>query len=96
MTRASKVRAAIGTYFRAYGVLFLAITVSAIFKAGLDSKTPDLWTSADLAILKNGIWIGLMAVAYRWLNKRDPVYGRGSAPSEPPVVEAYSVIPRAQ
>lgn len=88
-------KAAAGTYFRAYGVLFLAVTIAAIFKAGLNLKAPTLWTHTDFVILENGIWLGLMAVAWRWLNKNDPVYGRGSAPVKAPVISALSVIPRS-
>ena len=87
-------KAAIGTYFRAYGVLFLAITLSALFRSGLAAKSPGLWTHADIVILENGIWVGLMAVGWRWLNTQDPVYGRGSLPSKPPALAASSIIPR--
>ena len=88
-------KAAAGTYFRAYGVLFLAVTLAAIFKSGLDLKTPTLWTHADIVILENGIWVGLMAVAWRWLNKNDPSYGRGSPTAKAPVLAASSVIARS-
>lgn len=95
MSKVSKVRAAAGTYFRAYGVLFFAVLIAAIFKGGLEAKSPGLWTHADIVILQNGVWVGLMAVAWRWLNKNDPAYGRGSLSIKSPVIVASSVIPRS-
>ena len=86
-------KAAAGTYFRAYGVLFLAVLIGAIFKSGLAATSPALWSHADIVTLENGLWVGLMAVAWRWLDKNDPVYGRGALPSKPPVTKPLSVIP---
>lgn len=88
----TKIKAAIGTYVRAYGVLFLAVTIKALFSSGLETKAPTLWTHADIVIFQNGLWVALMAVAWRWYNKNDPVYGRASkGPAS--TVAARSVLP---
>ena len=104
-----KTRAAIGSYFRALLVLFAAVVIGVIFR-DLNGKNPLTWTHADLVILGNGVWLALGPVIWRWANRHDLAYGRGSgplvtpgtAPAPPldqpsqPVAPAVILVPLAQ
>lgn len=55
-------------------VLAAAVTVSSS-----TGKIPTAWNDAEWMSLINVLWIAAIPVAIRWLNPKDPAFGRNAA-----------------
>ena len=86
----AKRKAMSGTWFRTWGGIALAVLVGVILQS-VGTRSPMTWTRVDLLMIFHGVWIALLAVAWRYLNPKDLAYG-----ITPPVLTAIPGPVQAQ